>query len=92
MFIGSLRAELFIPSSNSLKYKRQVLSGIKQRLKNSFNVAVAEDALDKWQRAIIYIVGVNGKRPHLEKTFATIEKMLENIGHIQIIDTELELF
>jgi len=91
MFIGSLRVELFIPSSNSLKHKRQVLNSLKQRLRNSFNVAIAEQAIDKWQRATIYLVGVNGKRPHLEKTFSTIEKMIANFRDIEIIDTELEL-
>jgi len=91
MFIGSLRVELFVPSSNSLKHKRQVLSSLKQRIRNNFNVAIAEEAIDKWQRAVIFIVGVNGKKAHLEKTFSTIEKMLHYHSDTELINTELEL-
>ena len=92
MHIGSLKIELFIPSSNSLKYKRQVLSSLKQRLRNNFNVAIAEQAHDKWQRATIYVIGVNGKRPHLEKTLSSIENMLYSCKDIEVINTEIEFF
>ena len=91
MFIASLRVELFIPFSNSLKHKRQVLSSIKQRVRNNFNIAVAEQTQDKWQRSTVFFVGVNGKRVHLEKTLSSIEKMLYNQKDVEVIDTELEV-
>lgn len=92
MFIGTLKIELFIPKSRSLKDKRQVLSGLKQRVRDNFNVAIAEDGIDKWQKAILFVAGINGKRPHLEKTFSSIENMLYHYRHIDVINIEQELF
>ena len=90
MFIGVFKIELFIPASNSLKHKRQVVQSLKDRIKNNFNLAIAEEAVDKWQRARLYMVGINGKRPHLEKTFASIESLFHNCRDIEIIESERE--
>ena len=65
---------------------------MKQRIRNKFNVAVAEKAIDKLRRAEIYMVAVNGKRTHLEHTLAAIEDMLEHWGGVHVIDTCLEIF
>jgi uncharacterized protein YlxP (DUF503 family) len=90
MFIAAFTIDLFIPASNSLKHKRQVIRSLKDRLRNNFNVALAEEAIDKWQRARLFIVGVNGKRPHLDKTFSSIEKMLYNSRDIEVVGVERE--
>ncbi|MBN2121007.1 MAG: DUF503 domain-containing protein [Candidatus Omnitrophica bacterium] len=90
MFLGTLRIELFIPYSNSLKCKRQAISRIKEKIRNNFNVAVAEEAIDKWQRAILFAVGINVKKSHLEKTFSSIENMLYNFRDTEVISAERE--
>ena len=42
--------ELFIPDSHSLKTKRQVARSVAARIRNQFNVTVAEaDDNDLWQ-------------------------------------------
>ena len=46
--------QLFLPESHSLKHKRAVLSSLKERLHNRFNVSVAEvDHNDLWQRSTL---------------------------------------
>lgn len=92
MFIGTLKVDLFIPTSNSLKYRRQVLKSIKEKIRRSFNVGVGEEPTDKWQRARIFIVGINGNKLHLERAFSNIEKMLGLFREIEVIDTEREFF
>ena len=82
--------DLFIPQSDSLKYKRQVIRSLKERVRNNFNVSVAEDAVDKWQRARLYMVGINGKRPHLEKTFSSIEEMFYASKDVEVVESERE--
>src|SRR2546428_147182 len=42
MIVGSLRVRLLLRESRSLKDKRQVVRSIKDRLRNGFNVSVAE--------------------------------------------------
>ena len=42
MVVGLCTVELYLPDGHSLKAKRQVLSSLKTRLRNHFNVSVAE--------------------------------------------------
>ena len=52
--------QLFLPESQSLKQKRQVLSSLKERLHNRFNLSVAEvDHGDLWQRSTIALAVVS---------------------------------
>ena len=47
MIVGSLRVRFLIRESRSLKDKRQVVRSVKDRLRNQFNISVAEiEALD----------------------------------------------
>ncbi len=59
MAIGSALVELEIPASHSLKDKRRVVKSVIARLRNRYNLAVAEvDTLDEWHRATIMLVTV----------------------------------
>ncbi len=56
MTVGITVLELYFPRCHSLKEKRQVLRSIKAKLKNKFNVAVAEvGEQDRWQSAVLGI-------------------------------------
>jgi uncharacterized protein YlxP (DUF503 family) len=62
MIVGLLTLELFFPYSRSLKDKRRILHGFKERLKGRHNVAVSEiDYQDKWQRGLLGIVTLNSQ-------------------------------
>jgi uncharacterized protein YlxP (DUF503 family) len=51
IIVGLCTVELFIPESQSLKDKRQVLLSLKDRLREKFNLSVAEvDGQDLWQK------------------------------------------
>lgn len=77
MFIGVGRFELFIPTSTSLKDKRQVLRSVTQSVQKRFNVAVAEvDYQDKWQRAAIGVSCVAESIGHCRKVLQEVEKAI----------------
>ena len=62
MIVGVLVLEIFFPYAQSLKDKRRILHGFKERLKGRHNVAVAElDHQDKWQRSSLGIVTLNSR-------------------------------
>jgi uncharacterized protein YlxP (DUF503 family) len=68
VFVGACRLELEIAESSSLKDKRQVVRSVISRLKNRFNVAVAEiDYQDSWRIAAIGIVSVSNNAGHTER-------------------------
>jgi uncharacterized protein len=75
MPIAYLSLEIHIEAAHSLKDKRQVVRSIKDRLRNSFNVSVAEiDATDLWQRATIGVVSISGSRDYLEGLMRNVER------------------
>ncbi len=75
MPIAHLTIELRIEGAQSLKDKRQVLRRMKDRLRHSFNVSVAEmDASDLWQRATIGVVSISDSRDYLEGLMQNVER------------------
>lgn len=67
MVVGIVRIELFIPGSQSLKDKRQVIRSLKDRLRERLHAAVAEvDHHELWQRAALglAVVGADGGQVH----------------------------
>ncbi|MCX7661950.1 MAG: DUF503 domain-containing protein [Candidatus Omnitrophica bacterium] len=92
MTIGILRVLLFIPESNSLKEKRMVLNSLKKRLRNSFNVSVAQiDQEDKWQKAELVIVGVENKKSQLESMLSYVLNFIEGFDKVVLVDYGKEL-
>ncbi|NIV98638.1 DUF503 family protein, partial [Candidatus Saccharibacteria bacterium] len=52
MIIAVLKVDLYLHGAASLKDKRTIVRGIKDRLNKKFNISLAEiDFQDKWQRA-----------------------------------------
>ncbi len=92
MTIGILKVFLFIHDSNSLKRKRMVLNSLKARLRNNFNVSVAQlDEEDKWQKATLAIVGVGKDRRNLDSRLSDVIGFVEEFNGAQLIDYETEL-
>ena len=54
MIVGTLRVRLLLRGARTLKEKRQTLQSIKDRLRQSFNVSVAEiEATDNRQMIVL---------------------------------------
>lgn len=77
MVVGVCTLQLDIPASQSLKDKRHVVKSVVARVRQSFNVSIAEvDDLDSWQRATIGIVCVSA---NAEYAHGLLEKVIDNI-------------
>jgi uncharacterized protein YlxP (DUF503 family) len=73
--IGVLTLELRLETAHSLKDKRHVVAGLKERLRSRFNVAVAEiDCQDLWQRAVLAAVTVSADRVRAEQVLQSVER------------------
>ncbi|MFQ5769086.1 MAG: DUF503 domain-containing protein [bacterium] len=93
MIVGVCRLELFIPESSSLKSKRFVLNSIKQRIRNKFNVSVAEvENNDKWQRTSLGISLISNERKFIDMTMGQILKMIDGDGRIEILNHIVEVY
>jgi len=92
MTIGILRFTLFIQESNSLKEKRMVLHSLKAKLRNNFNVAVAQiEDEDKWQKVTLAVVGVEKDRKNTNSILSHVINFIENFHDIVLINHEMEL-
>lgn len=91
MPIAHLTIELRIEGAHSLKDKRQVLRRMKDRLRHSFNVSVAEmDASDLWNQATIGVAAISDSRDYLEGLMQNIERSAGAIASksgAEIVDT-----
>jgi len=73
--IGVLTLEIVLEDAQSLKDKRRVVKGLKDRLRSRFNVAVAEiDYQNLWQRALVAAVTVSADRVHAEAVLQSVEQ------------------
>ncbi len=92
MIIGVLTIELFLGEAQSLKEKRKILKGLLERIKNRFNVSVAEVAgQDTWQSSTVGISFVSCEQAHVHKVFASIVRFIESQGTVVITDYRTEL-
>ena len=88
MYVGSLRVRLLIREARTLKDKRQVVQSVKDRLRERFNVSVAEvEAHDNRQLAVLGVALVSNESAHVRTTLEQIVSALrshpvaEFLGH-----------
>lgn len=91
MVIGLATVECLIYEAHSLKDKRAVLKKIMTRLKNKFNLSVAEvDYQDVWQRTKIAIVVVTSVKQMTEREINGALKLIDSFPEIERTITEIE--
>jgi uncharacterized protein YlxP (DUF503 family) len=89
--IGVLTLELRLENSHSLKEKRHTVQSLKERLRNKFNVAVAEiDYQDLWQRAAVAAVTVSSDRVHAEKVLRSVEDEAASLLGQELVGATVE--
>ncbi|GBD36310.1 hypothetical protein HRbin36_01431 [bacterium HR36] len=92
MLIGTLRLRLMIRESRSLKDKRQVVSSIKDRLRNHFNISVAEvEAQDHRQMVVLGVAMVSNESQHLRKALSQVVEAVRCHPIAQLLDYQLEI-
>ena len=93
MRLGSLRVVLHIPQSRSLKSKRQIVRAIKDRLKNKFNISVAEiDDNDLWQRATLGIAVVASDGVFIDQVLSQVENFISSNPEVVVVDLERQAY
>ena len=92
MPVGLLTLELQLPEARSLKDKRQVLRSIKDRLRNEFNVSVAEvEAQDNRQLIVLGLAMVSNERKHVRTTLEQVVAALRSHPVAELLDHELDV-
>jgi hypothetical protein len=92
MMVGLCTVELHIPNVQSLKGKRQVLSSLTTRLRNRFNISVAEiDEHDLWQKAILGIAYVANDTGRVNQTLDQVLNLIRANPSLELLRSQIEV-
>ncbi len=92
MIVGILTLELYLPEANSLKSKRCIIKSLKDRIKNKFNVSIAEiDANDLWQRSVLGAACVANETRAINQILNSVRNKVLNTPSVELIDSRMEM-
>ena len=93
MTVGVCRVVLRLPENGSLKGKRQLLRSLSTRLRNKFNVAVAEVGdHDRWQITMIGITCVSNDARHAQEMLDHVVAFIERTRlDAELLDSEIDV-
>lgn len=92
MFVGIVNLKIYIPYSHSLKAKRSEVKSICAKVKNKFNVSIAEvEDQDIHQTIGIGFAHVSNNKKYIDSNIDKILGYIESIteGEITKIDREI---
>ena len=93
MNVGVAKIGLRLPENMSLKGKRQVVKSITSRVRNKYDVAVAEvDDNDSWQLATIGICCISNNKRHSNQVLSrAVDFIVRGCFDAEILDYEIEI-
>ena len=90
--VGLCTIELFLGDSQSLKDKRQILSSLKDRLRQKFNLSVAGiDAQDLWQKGVLALACVANDGRYVNQVLDQAQNMIKSNPIVEIVQSRIEL-
>ena len=92
MVVGVLQLRLVLRESRSLKDKRRIVRSLRDRLRRSFNVSVAEvDSLDMLQSAVLAVGQVSSDSRYVRGALQQALNVVRGCRQVQIADFSIEL-
>ena len=96
MTVGVARLGFYLEGTTSLKDKRSIVRPVVDRVRDRFNVGIAEvEDLDDIRVATLAVVCVSNSAPHADEMLATVISFIESridSGELREIETELVPF
>ena len=78
MKVGVSQITLHLPGCHSLKDKRQIIKSIMARVRQQFEVAIAEvDEQDRWQIAKLGVSCVSNSSQHIDEILGRVRSYIE---------------
>ena len=92
MIVGTGKIKFKLYGINSLKEKRKIVKSIINRIKNRFNISIAETDFNdshSWAEIGFSITGNSARL--INSKLDKVLNMAEEIGLAQIVDTDIEI-
>ncbi len=93
MMVGVCRLTLRLPENASLKGKRQVVKSLTARIRNRYNVSIAEiDSQDSWQIASLGISCVSNSNSHAQEMLTKVVGFVRSSRlDAEVLDWQMEM-
>ncbi|MEO0198009.1 MAG: DUF503 domain-containing protein [candidate division WOR-3 bacterium] len=90
MLVGILIIDLYLPTCNSLKEKRNILKRLKDKVRGSFNVSISEiDELDIWRRAQLGVACISNNGKDANSLLSKVVNFIESEDLVEILDYKI---
>ena len=92
MNVGVCRITLRLPENQSLKGKRRVIGSLMSRIRNKFNISIAEVGdNDSWQIASLGITCASNDAAHADRMLSSVvEFIVRSRDDVEIVAQEQE--
>ena len=92
MIVGAAAVEIRIHGSRSLKQKRGVVRSISQRVRNRFNLSVAEvGGWDRWQFAVLGLSAMGSDAVVVRRVLERALEFIEDLHLAEVLNTDVEI-
>ena len=92
MIVGAAVIDIHVHASQSLKQKRGVVRSISQRVRNRFNVAVAEvGGQQTWQLSTLGIVSVGLDPVAVRRVLERVCEFVEDLHLAEVLHSDVEI-
>ncbi len=93
MFVAVLTVEFALDGNDNLKAKRRVANSLKQKVRNRFNVAIAEAGTENsLTRLRLTVTSLSNSESHLRSRMDKCALMMEAVCTEEMTDSEVEIY
>jgi uncharacterized protein YlxP (DUF503 family) len=92
MVIGVCTADLYLPTTQSLKDKRRIIKSIIEKIRAKFNVSISEvDYQDQWGKATLGIAIVTTDSAYAQQVLNAATKVIDQNSEAEIYNLSVEI-
>lgn len=92
MIVGAALVEIHVHGSQSLKQKRGVVRSISQRVRNRFNISVAEvGGQGTWQRAVLGLTTAGNNGGQVREALERAVEFIEELHLAEVTESDVEI-
>ncbi len=91
-FVCRCDLDLHIDNCHSLKEKRRIVSSLKEKLKNRYNVAICEFGdLSLWQRTQLGLVTCGNNKQHVDSSMRKVLDFIEKFHDVSLLKYDIAI-
>lgn len=92
MFIAMLTVEFSLEGNDNLKAKRRVANSLKQKTRNTFNVAIAEAGTENSLTKLrLCVISLSNSEAHLRSRMDKCALMMEAVCTEPMVESQVEI-